>query len=220
MIRKGDAMYRYILFDLDGTLTDPGLGITNSVMYSLRKFGISENDRTSLYRFIGPPLRESFETFYGFSDEQSELAVKYYREYFKDTGIFENTVYDGITGLLKELKERGKILAVATSKPEIFAVRILKHFGLYGYFDHVAGATMDDSRNKKADVIKYALGKCDIASASEAVMIGDRKHDIIGAKENSMDSIGVLYGYGDEDELREAGATFIAEKPADILKYI
>ena len=218
--RKGDAMYRYILFDLDGTLTDPGVGITNSVMYSLRKFGISESDRTSLYRFIGPPLKESFETFYGFSDEQSELAVKYYREYFKDTGIFENTVYDGITDLLKELKERGRTLAVATSKPEVFAVRILKHFGLYGYFDHIAGATMDDSRNKKADVIKYALEHCGTVSETEAVMIGDRKHDITGANENCIDSIGVLYGYGDLGELQEAGASYIAAEPADILKFI
>ncbi|MBO6231407.1 MAG: HAD family hydrolase [Ruminiclostridium sp.] len=213
-------MYRYLLFDLDGTLTDPGVGITNSVMYALKKFGIIENDRTALYKFIGPPLKDSFADFFGFDGEQCELAVKYYREYFKDTGIFENIVYDGIADLLKQLKESGRTLIVATSKPEVFAVRILKHFGLYDHFDHVAGAAMDDSRNRKADIIKYALEQCGVSSLSDAVMIGDRKHDIMGAKENGLDSIGVLYGYGDEDELREAGATFIAEKPADILKYI
>ena len=212
--------YHYLLFDLDGTLTDPGLGITNSVMYSLHKFGINAEDRTSLYKFIGPPLRDSFQTYYGFSDEKSGLAVQYYREYFKEQGLYENEVYDGITDLLRQLKGQGRSLIVATSKPEVFAVKILRHFGLYDYFDFVAGATMDETRNKKADVIKYALESCSIVEKSSAVMIGDREHDVIGAKENGLDSIGVLYGYGDYDELAGAGAAFIAEKPSDILKYI
>ncbi len=213
-------MYKYILFDLDGTLTDPGLGITNSVMYALRKFGITENDRTKLYKFIGPPLKESFGTFYGFSPAQCELAVRYYREYFTDTGIFENAVYDGIPELLKTLKERGKTTVLATSKPEVFAVRILKHFGLYGHFDLVCGATMDDTRNQKGDIIKYALEQCGVISPSEAVMVGDRKHDVIGAAENGLGAIGVLYGYGDEDELKKAGAAYIAAVPEDILRYV
>ena len=213
-------MYRYLLFDLDGTLTDPGIGITNSVMYALKKFGIIENDRTKLYKFIGPPLKESFEVFCGFDSGQCELAVKYYREYFTDTGIFENTVYDGIPELLEQLKASGRTLITATSKPEIFAVRILKHFGLYDYFDHIAGAAMDDSRNRKAEIIGYALEQCRISSKKDAVMIGDRKHDIIGAKENGLDSVGVLYGYGDACELKEAGASFIARTPSDILKYV
>ncbi len=213
-------MYRYILFDLDGTLTDPGLGITNSVMHALKKFGINVTDRASLYKFIGPPLKESFEMFYGFTPEQCELAVTYYREYFKDTGIFENSVYDGIPELLKKLNDSGKTLITATSKPEEFAVRILKHFGLFGHFHYVAGATMDDRRNRKADIIKYALEQCGVASLSEAVMVGDRKHDILGAKENGLDSIGVLYGYGNIAELQAAGATFIAAEPPDILHLV
>lgn len=212
--------YKYLLFDLDGTLTDPGIGITNSVMYSLRKFGINENDRTALYRFIGPPLKDSFGRFYGFSDEQCELAVRYYREYFRETGIFENEVYDGIPELMTRLKEQGRTLIVATSKPEEFAVKILKHFDLYGFFDLTAGATMDDSRTTKPDVIRYALKSCNITEKSEALMIGDREHDIIGAKENGLDSLGVLFGYGSYDELKNAGATYIAEKPLDILKYV
>ncbi len=213
-------MYRYLLFDLDGTLTDPGLGITNSVMYALDKFGIHVDDRTSLYRFIGPPLMDSFERFYGFSPAQSERAVGYYREYFRETGIFENKVYDGIPELLTALKEKGKILAVATSKPEKFAVRILRHFGMYDCFDLVAGATMDDTRNKKSDVIRYALEKLGVSDNSEAVMIGDREYDIIGAKENGLDSIGVLFGYGSRDELEQAGAVYIGEKPEEILRFI
>ncbi len=213
-------MYRYLLFDLDGTLTDPGIGITNSVMYALRKFDINVDDRTSLYRFIGPPLKDSFERFCGFPPAQTEIAVGYYREYFRETGIFENEVYDGISELLATLKEKGKTLAVATSKPEEFAVRILRHFGLYEYFDLAAGATMDDTRNKKADVIRYALEKLGVSDKSEAIMIGDREHDIIGANENGLDSIGVLFGYGDLEELEKAGASYIAEKPADILRII
>lgn len=213
-------MYKHLLFDLDGTLTDPGLGITNSVMYALKKFDITVEDRTELYKFIGPPLRDSFETFYGFSSEKSELAVQYYREYFKKQGLYENEVYEGIPELLIQLKEQGKSLIVATSKPEAFAIEILKHFKLHDYFDFIAGATMDETRNKKADIIKYALESCNISEKSSAIMIGDREHDMIGAKENGLDSIGVLFGYGSLDELKKTGATYIAEKPQDILEYV
>lgn len=212
-------VFKYLLFDLDGTLTDQGLGITNSIMYALQKFGIKVEDRTSLYKFIGPPLRDSFEAFYGFSREDSELAVQYYRENYKEKGLYENEVYDGIEELLIQLKERDKSLLVATSKPEPFAIRILQHFNLYNYFDFVAGATMDEARNKKADVIQYAMESFNIEKSS-AIMIGDREHDIIGAKENNLDSIGVLYGYGSHDELKNAGAMFLVEKPLDILEYV
>lgn len=208
----------YFLFDLDGTLTDPGLGITNSVMYALRKFGIETEDRASLYKFIGPPLKDSFLRFYGFTDEQGDLAVGYYREYFRAGGIFENEVYEDIPELLKKLKEKGKKVVLATSKPETFAIEILKHFGLYEYFDFVAGATMDETRNKKADIIRYAMEECGI-EPPDALMIGDREHDIIGAKANAIASLGVLYGYGSEEELRSAGADYIAAKPMDILGF-
>lgn len=213
-------MYKYLLFDLDGTLTDPGLGITNSVMYALEKFDIRVEDRTTLYKFIGPPLRDSFETFYGFSGEKSELAVQYYREYYKEQGLYENEVYEGIVDLLMQLKEQGKSLIVATSKPENFAIEILQHFKLYDYFDFVAGATMDKTRNEKADIIKYAMESCNISEKSSSIMIGDREHDIIGANENELDSIGVLFGYGNLEELQRAGATYIAEKPMNILEYV
>ena len=213
-------MYKYILFDLDGTLTDPGIGITNSVMYALKKFGIEVDDRASLYKFIGPPLLESFQKFYGFSKEDSELGLKYYREYFKPKGLYENKVYEGIESLLQELKKQGKKLLVATSKPEEFAIEILKHFHLLDYFDFVAGASMDEKRVKKADVITYALESYGITDKSSVIMVGDREHDVLGAKENELKSIGVLYGYGDYEELVHAGADYIAQNPEDILQIV
>ena len=124
-------MYKYLLFDLDGTLTDPGLGITNSVIYALHKFDMKVSDRSALYKFIGPPLKDSFQKYYGFSDEQCDRAIRYYREYFKEQGMFENEVYDGIHDLLLTLKAKGRMLLAATSKPEAFAVEILRHFDLF-----------------------------------------------------------------------------------------
>lgn len=213
-------MYKYILFDLDGTLTDPGIGITNAVMYALKKFNIEVNDRTELYKFIGPPLFDSFEKYYGLSKEESQLAVQYFREYFKPYGLYENTVYDGIEGMLSELKAKGFSLLLATSKPEAFAIEILKHFKLDKYFDFIAGATMDEKRVKKADVIAYALESMGITDLPSAIMIGDREHDVLGAKAVGLESIGVLYGYGDLEELQTAGATYIAEKPEAIMQIL
>ena len=212
--------YDYLLFDLDGTLTDPGEGITNSVAYALRKQGIEVTDRKELYCFIGPPLSESFSRFFGFSMEESLRCVEYYREYYRDKGIFENLLYDGIPELLATLKSRGKKIILATSKPELFAKQILDHFGLTEYFDHICGASMDESRNKKAAVIEYALETAKLDDLARAVMIGDREHDINGARLNGLDSIGVLFGYGDRPELEAAGATYIAESVEDILKFV
>lgn len=206
-------MYPYVLFDLDGTLTDPGMGITNSVIYALKKFQIEIPDRTKLYKFIGPPLQTSFREFFGFGEEQCAQAIAYYREYFSETGIFENEVYAGIPELLQKLKANGHTLIVATSKPEEFTNRILEHFDLAKYFDFVAGATMDSTRSAKADVIRHALAQMHLTNRNDIVMVGDRKHDIIGAKENGIDSIGVLYGYGSRDELTQAGATYLAQTP-------
>lgn len=150
-------MYQTVLFDLDGTLTDPGAGITNSVAYALEKYGIHNTDRSQLYKFIGPPLRESFGQFYGFSKEQAEEATAYYREYYKDKGIYENRLYQGIPELLQMLADAGATLLVATSKPEQFACRILDYFSIRKYFTYVAGATMDGSRSKKSEIIEDAL---------------------------------------------------------------
>lgn len=212
-------MYDVILFDLDGTLTDPGLGITNSVAYALERYGIEVENRESLYPFIGPPLADSFMKFYGFDSEKAMDAIRVYREYFRDKGIFENEVYEGVRELLENIKASGRKTVLATSKPEEFAVRILEHFDLAKYFDVVAGASMDEKRNKKGDVIKYAMEKGAFRSEN-AVMIGDREHDIFGARENGLDSIGVLYGYGSRQELENAGADYIAETVQDILRYL
>lgn len=201
--------YNYILFDLDGTLTEPAEGITNSVKYALEKYGISGVTTEELLKFIGPPLHDSFIEFYDFSEEDATKAVAYYREYFAEKGIFENKVFDQIPELLEKLKEKGKKLIVATSKPEKFTDQILEHFDLKKYFDFVAGATMDNSRTKKADIIQYALEYAQIRDSDKVIMIGDRKYDINGAAVNHIDSIGVLYGYGTKEELTKAGATYI-----------
>lgn len=212
--------YQYLLFDLDGTLTDPGIGITNAVMYALKKFNITVNDRASLYKFIGPPLIESFMEFYGFTREDATKALVYYREYYNDKGLFENKPYEGIAKVLEELKARNKTLIVATSKPTIMAERILKHFELDQYFTDIAGSNMDNTRTKKHEVIEYVLESHHITDLHQAVMIGDRKHDILGAKTCGLDSIGVLYGYGDRAEHIEAGATYIVEEAKDIASYV
>lgn len=213
-------MYEYILFDLDGTLTDPGRGITNSVAYALDRFGISVEDKTTLYKFIGPPLPDSFEKYYGFSKEDALAAVEYYREYFKPKGIYENEIYEGVPEMLKSIKDSGKRVLLATSKPEVFAREILAYFGIADYFDVVAGATLDSTRSKKTDVIAYALSCLGITEKEKCLMVGDRAQDINGANANGIDSLGVLFGYGDADELNGAGATYIAERVEDILKYV
>ena len=213
-------MYHYILFDLDGTLTDPAEGITNSVMYALRKFGIEEHDRTKLFSFIGPPLIDSFMEKYGFSEAQAREATGYFREYFREKGIFENVPYKGMTECLRTLKESGRTLILATSKPDVFAEMILERFGFAPYFDHVFGASMDETRTRKDEVIAYALSEAGIMDASECVMVGDRKHDVEGARMNGIDAIGVLFGYGSRKELEEAGAAYLAETVEDIVRIL
>jgi phosphoglycolate phosphatase len=212
---------KYVLFDLDGTLTDPGPGITNSVMYALRAFGIEPPVREDLYKFIGPPLAQSFEEFYGFSPEKAREAIIKYREYYSDIGIYENELYQGMPTVLDFLKNRGYNLLVATSKLDIFARRILEHFKISEYFDFVAGADINETRSEKADVIAYALKNINNSNSNlQAVMVGDRTHDIIGAKKCGLKSVGVLYGYGNLEELTQAGADVIAAAVADIPKAV
>lgn len=213
-------MYHHILFDLDGTLTDPFEGITNSVVHALRHFGIEVEDKRELRCFIGPPLTESFSKYYGLSDEDAKKAVAVYREHFGVKGLFENELYEGIPEMLYALKESGRTVIMATSKPEIYARRIAEHFDIAKYFDYMAGSLLDGRRIAKNEVIEYALQSLDITDRSQCIMIGDRKHDIIGAKKISMASIGVLYGYGSVEELTAAGADYIAEGVSDIAPII
>ncbi|MGU7967107.1 HAD family hydrolase [Streptococcus suis] len=212
-------MYQTILFDLDGTLTDSGQGILNSVAYALEKMGIEEPDTANLNRFIGPPLYESFSKFYQLSPEDTQAAVDAFRVYFKEKGMFENQLYPGIIPLLEELRTAGKTLVIATSKPEIFAKQILEHFGIAHYFDVIAGASLDSSRISKADVIGYAINQLEVFP-NYAVMIGDREHDIEGARKHQLPAIGVLYGYGNKQEFEKAGATMIVETVQDLKRIL
>lgn len=199
----------YLLFDLDGTLTDPFIGITRSVQHALKYYGIIENDLSRLAPLIGPPLIDSFRETYHFSEEQAEEAVSYYREYFAERGWRENKVYPGIPELLKHLQEAGHKLYVATSKPTPFAEKILDHFNLSRYFERIEGASLDHTRMRKTEVMRYLLTQAGISEKGKTVMIGDRKFDVTGAHEIGVECIGVLYGYGSREELVSAGADYI-----------
>lgn len=220
-------MYQYILFDLDGTLTDPKQGITASVQYALHRMGIEEPDLDKLEPFIGPPLLDSFHEFYGFDEEQGQQAVVYYRERFSVTGLFENEVYPGMEQLLAKLRAAGKKLAVASSKPGVFVDRILEHFGLDTYFDVVVGSELDGTRAKKEEVVEEALrlllpeelfqgimevkGEKSPEKYDTVVMVGDRRFDVEGAKAFHIASVGVNYGYAAPGELSTAGADVVVE---------
>ena len=203
-------MKKHILFDLDGTLTNSAEGIIHSVVYALEYYGIYEKDIQKLKRFIGPPLQESFVEYYGFDAQKAGEAVWKYREYFADRGMFENNVYPGIPELLEELKAGGRRLFVATSKPTVYTNQILEHFGLMGYFEDVQGSNLDGSRTRKEEVIRSVLDGNGISDTGSAVMVGDRKHDVLGGRACGLDTIGVLYGFGSRGELETAGAGQIA----------
>ncbi|EJQ51611.1 HAD hydrolase, family IA [Bacillus cereus BAG6X1-2] len=203
-------MYTTFLFDLDGTLTDPKEGIINSVLYALKKVGIEELHANELDSFIGPPIQQSFVERYNMSEGEVERAVFYFREYLKQRGLFENNVYEGIPNLLQQLKNTGNRLFVATSKPTVFAKQVLDHFQLTNYFEGIIGSNLEGTRIKKEEIIAHILQTNEL-NKEEIVMIGDRKHDVIGANHNGIASIGILYGYGSETELTEVGATHIVK---------
>ncbi len=202
--------YKYIFFDLDGTLTDSKEGIIKSAQYALSCFGIEENDESRLMRFLGPPLLVSFSTFYGFDAEKSREAVTKYRERFSTVGIFENGAFDGIYDLLQALIDSGHILVVATSKPKVYADRILAKYRLRPYFKLVSGAELDGTRDNKDEVIEYAIEKLG-CERKDVLMVGDRMHDILGAKKCGVASCAVRYGYAAESELEECEPDYIAD---------
>ena len=205
-----------ILFDLDGTLTDSKEGIFNSAVYALNQFGINVEDKEPLNAILGPPLKNSFMKLYGFDEEKAIEAVEKYREYFSQKGIFENRPYEGIKMLLKHLNDRNKIVILATSKPTVYANRILEKYDLISYFAFVYGSELDGTRANKEDVIEYALEQSNIQNLSETVMVGDRNYDIIGAKQAKIASIGVLYGYAQDDELKEAQADYLVNSVSEL----
>lgn len=210
--------YDVVLFDLDGTLTDSGLGVGNGVLHALRGLGYPEPDQDELRKYLGPPLWSSFRDFAGVeSEEEVAEAVRLYREYYNATGAFENVVFAGIRELLEELKSAGKRIAVATSKVDYAAVAILKHFEMDHYFDVIAGSDEPGLvRPTKATVIAHALAELNLDEGASVVMIGDREHDVHGALEHGLPVIGVLYGYGDRAELEAAGATVIVADVAEL----
>ncbi|MBQ4354525.1 MAG: HAD family hydrolase [Clostridia bacterium] len=224
-------MKKAVFFDLDGTLTDPALGITNSILYALEKMGLGQPPREELYCFIGPPLLSAFQEYFGMTKEQAEEAIVRYREYFSVKGLLENAPYKGVDTMLAALKDAGYALFVATSKPEQFAVQILEHFGLAQYFDRICGASMDASRNTKTAVLEYLLSETGAVSASAAdgagdsaitviAMVGDRHHDIEGAKNVGIPSVGVLWGYGSAEELQAAGADYTASSMEHLVEIL
>lgn len=214
-------MKKYILFDLDGTLTDPKEGITKCVQYALEYFGIYEPDLEKLVKFIGPPLDVSFSEYYGMSEADASIAVDKYRERFSSIGIFENGLYEGIIDMLKALKKSGRCLALATSKPDVFAVRIVEKYGIAPYLDVLAGGKIGGSCNKD-DVIAEALDMLGVTDndKQEVIMVGDRKHDIIGAKKCGIESVGVRFGYAEEGELETAGADYIVSTVEELEKLL
>ncbi len=211
--------YRFLLFDLDGTVTDSGPGIMNAAQIALSRYNIEETDSERLRLFVGPPLDKSFMERYGFSEEQAWEAIGYFREYYNKTGIFENSVYPGMDNLLKELKEAGYVLAIASSKPIVLIHRVLGHFDIDKYFDVVVGCELDGTRSKKSEVIEEVIRQLSelalergLSEVKElSIMIGDRCYDVEGAHSFGMPCVGVLYGYGSREEMEEAGADYITE---------
>jgi phosphoglycolate phosphatase len=204
-----------ILFDLDGTLTDPKEGIINSIVYALNKLGIHENHIDELDTFIGPPLRESFAERYNLTNNLADKAMLYYREYYSVKGLFENKIYPGVKELLKSLSSHNYQLFIATSKPTVYAVEVLRHFKIDTYFNEIIGSNLDNTRTDKTEILAYIVSNFCL-QPSHSVMIGDRKHDIIGAKNNSMKTIGVTYGYGSPEELLSYQPDFIVNNCKEI----
>lgn len=210
---------KYILFDLDGTLTDPQEGITNSIKYALEFYKIHETDYEKLLKFIGPPLVESFKENYGFDDKKAFEAVIKYREYFLDKGMFENKIIENIDELLEKLYMDEKTNIIVTSKPESMAKDIARHFKIDKYFYDICGATLDEKLSKKIDILKMAVEKNAI-DIKNAVMIGDREFDVLAAKHMNMNSIGVLFGFGSREELENAGADIIVESVDELYNVL
>ena len=207
-----------VLFDLDGTLTDPGIGITNSVWYALKLRNIEVASREELFSFIGPPLLNSYMQYYGLEEDDARQAITDFRVYFEKSGIFENEIYEGIPAMLKTLTEAGKRVYLATSKPETTAIEILHKFDLAKYFEVICGATFDTNRVHKADVIAYLLAQ--IGNPQDVLMVGDTEFDVTGAAAHGIDTIGVAWGYGKVEAMEKAGAIAIAHNMQELLELI
>ncbi|UOQ48568.1 HAD family hydrolase [Gracilibacillus caseinilyticus] len=212
--------YKVILFDLDGTLSDPKIGITKSVQYALNKMGTNETNLDNLEGFIGPPLQVSFAEYYVFNEPEIDKAIGFYRERFKQKGMFENELYPQITAMLKSLKDQGFKLVIATSKPTIFAKEIVNYFNIADYFELIVGSNLDGTRTSKTKIIQHILETYNQFDPVEFIMIGDREHDIIGARNTGIDSIGVTYGYGSFAEISQSNPTCIVETVGELKRVL
>lgn len=212
--------YQLLLFDLDGTLTESAPGIIQSIRYALDRMGISETDQDQLYSFIGPPLMESFQRVYGFPDDKAWRAVQLYREYFADRGMFENSLYPGISSLVHDLWDHGYTLVVVTSKPQVYAEKILDHFQLGTFFERVVGSRLDGTMIDKSDLIAHVLKIYPDQDKHRILMIGDRRYDVEGARANGVDAAAVGYGYGSREELTQSQPRFHAEHVDDLKKLL
>lgn len=214
-------VYSTLLFDLDGTLTDPFVGITRSIQYALEKMGASDIPAAEELRWcIGPSLWESFAVLLDTADRMlQDQAVSYYRERYTSEGLFENSIIDGIERLVADLEESGRRLFVATSKPQAYAMRIVEHFDLLPHFGKVYGSELDGTRSAKSDLIAYVL-EAENISSSECIMVGDRKHDLIGANANQVAGLGVTWGYGSREELEAENPAAIFDRPQDLGQWV
>lgn len=212
--------YKIIIFDLDGTLSDSGVGITKCVQYALKKLNIIEEDLNNLKHFVGPPLKDELMKTYGCSEAEAKQGVEFYRERYTPVGIYETSLYENVEQLLVSLKERGKIIALATSKPLGMAEEVIKYLQIEQYFDYIMGADLNGPIHNKKDVLLALLEKFGFMNKNEMVMIGDTIFDIEGANSVGIDSIGVSYGYGNIEEMQEKGAKAIADAPLELLKLV
>lgn len=219
-MKKTALDYNYILFDLDGTLSDSAPGIMECLEKALRQMGAEIPDRSVLIKYVGPPLAETFSLRFGFKGEEIDEAMAIFRGFYKEIGMVKNDMYPGVPEMLKRLVSAGKHLAVATSKREQFAKQICDNYGITDYFDIVAGSSDGIGRLTKEDVIEYILGSLGINDRSKVLMVGDRLYDVEGAKKSGIACMGVLYGYGGRQELLEAGAEYIAAGPLDVARKI
>lgn len=214
-------MYTYIFFDLDGTLIDSGPGIMNAAEYALTHMGIEKIDKDGLSAFVGPPLADSFERFYGLHGEDNSRAVQYYRTYYNEMGgAYESKLYRGVQKVLEMLCKNGKKLAVVTSKGVNGTKLVLEHYGLAKYFECIATANPAEGRLTKADVVAYAMQQCENPKVSDVVMVGDRCFDVEGASCFGIDTIGVCYGYGGKEELTASEATYLVDFPEEIVPIV
>ena len=209
-----------VLFDLDGTITDSAPGIINSIRYSLEKHGIAVLDEQELRKFVGPPLQQQFQKVFGVMEKEARQMMDSYREYYGTKGMYENRVYEGVPRMLSRPQSAGIRILMATSKPEKYARMIAEHFGFTKYFEYIGGACMDGTRTMKYDVIEYVLDVCKVTDRERVVMVGDRCHDMIGAQQAGLHRLGVLYGYGSQEELEQSGAESLAKTPQNVAEYI